>query len=404
MSEDNVEKGSLGKLNETFFGKTWPVWVGGILLGLLNICLFLFKAPWGASGAYMNWGQNAYQWLGIFDTPNLMSPDKHFYSILALMTLMGAFAAALMSKEFGLRIPSIGELIKGLFGGVLMAIGATVGIGCTIGGFFSGWAALSGGALVFAIGLVVGTYIALRYLIWEMDKFPKISSGKTHSFLMGTTKRHGKWQPFAGVIVIILAFVISASYNMPLMSWFVIIGLFIGMICQRSRFCVVASIRDPFMTGESKLPIGVMAGILVSLFGFTIIKQMGIGVANPEAARLLEMTAVYSNFWLRALIGGFIFGLGMTVAGGCAVGTLWRMGEGQVKLWFSFLGFALFAPISKMFIVPFVKNMLPHSTRHKLFLPDLIGYAGAVVVFLIIILLWYMFVKWNERTEKFTVL
>ncbi len=404
MSNDSSKKGSIKILNETFFGKTWPMWVGGILLGTLGICLMLFRAPWGASGAYLNWGQSVFNWLGIFETPNLISPVKHFYSLLAIMTVMGSLAAALMSREFGIRVPSIGELIKGFIGGTLMAIGATVGIGCTIGGFFSGWAALSGGAIIFAVGLIIGTYIALKYLIWEMEKLPNISSGKTHSFLMGTTKKHAKWQPLAGIIVIVLAFIISASYKIPMLGWVVIIGLFLGLICQRSRFCIVASLRDPFMTGESKLPVGLMAGLLVGIFGFTIIKHMGIGAVNPEDARLLELTAVYSNFWLRALIGGLIFGLGMTVAGGCAVGTLWRMGEGQVKLWFAFLGFALFAPLSKMFIVPLVVKILPHSTRYKLFLPDLIGYAGAVALVLIIILLWYIFVKWNERTGKFTAL
>ena len=114
------------------------------------------------------------------------------------------------------------------------------------------------------------------------------------------------------------------------------------------------------------------------------------------------MTWVYPHFWLRALIGGIIFGLGMTVAGGCAVGTLWRTGEGQVKLWFSALGFLLIAPLSKKFIVPGFSSALPEWAQRKVFLPDSLGYWGAVLLFLVIILLWYLFVKWNERTGKFS--
>jgi len=94
----------------------------------------------------------------------------------------------------------------------------------------------------------------------------------------------------------------------------------------------------------------------------------------------------------------------MTVAGGCAVGTLWRAGEGHVKLWMSALGFIIMAPVSKGFIIPVVVKIIPESLRTKMFLPEYLGYTGAVVLLLVILLLWYMFVKWNEKTGKFSAL
>ena len=62
------------------------------------------------------------------------------------------------------------------------------------------------------------------------------------------------------------------------------------------------------------------------------------------------------------------------------------------------------APVSKGFIVPAVVEILPESLRSKMFLPDVLGYTGAVVLVLVILLLWYMFVKWNEKTGKFSAL
>jgi uncharacterized membrane protein YedE/YeeE len=94
--------------------------------------------------------------------------------------------------------------------------------------------------------------------------------------------------------------------------------------------------------------------------------------------------------------------MGMTVAGGCAVGTMWRTGEGQVKLWFAAIGFMLMAPISKQFIVPGFSKLLPEWAQQKVFLPDHIGYWGALLLLFVIITLWYVFVKWNERTGKFS--
>ena len=397
------EKGAWAQFWGTFFGKTWPMWVGGILLALLNVGLFLVKSPWGGSGSYISWGENLYSRINLFDLSAVTPVLSNKYGLLGFLTLLGAFVGALMGRDFALRVPPPGEIFKGVLGGVLMGLGATLGIGCTIGGFMSGWAALSGGAIILAVGFLIGTYVALRYLLWEMEHAPKMSQGKSYTWL-AAKGRGGVWQPVLGVAVAVflLAYFGSRFQSDNVLAMFAIIGLLMGVILQRSRFCIVRAFREPFMTGESEAPLGVMAALAVGIFGFTVIKYMGVGTSTPGAARELAMTWVYSHFWLRALIGGVIFGLGMTVAGGCAIGAIWRSGEGQVKLWFAMLGFLLMAPISKKFIVPGFANALPEWAQRKVFMPDYFGYWGAALVFFILIVLWYVFVKWNERTGRFS--
>jgi uncharacterized protein len=402
MSEKKKEQGIFGQLFGIFFAKHWPVWVGGIILGLLNVLMFSIHSPWGASGGINNWGENVYKVFGISSLSGSTSLGSSIFGMLCVMLVVGSFVGALFSKEFALRVPPRGEMVKGLLGGGLMALGATIGLGCTIGSFFSGVPALSGGALVFTLGLFIGVIIALKYLIWEMDKFPQFSSGKSYTYLAAQPGK-GKWQIYLGWIVFVSMLFVAWRYSPlnPIMTWFIIIGLLMGLISQRSRFCIVKSFRDPFMTGESDGSVGVMAGLLVTLFGFTAIKYFGIG-AGDVALRVREMTWVFPHMWGRALLGGLIFGLGMTVAGGCAVGTLWRVGEGQIKLWFAALGFVLLSPISNRFVVPFINDILPQSTRFRSYLPDYIGYSGAFAVVVGFVLLWYWFVKWNEKTGKFT--
>jgi uncharacterized membrane protein YedE/YeeE len=403
MSDSNKEPGVLGGLFQTFFGKHWPVWVGGIVLGALNVVLFAIYYPWGASGAFKNWGQN------LFEDANLMAFDKevvpildHPMAMMCIMIVVGSFIGALFSKEFALRIPPIGELIKGLLGGAMMAIGAAIGIGCSIGSFFTGVPALSGGAIIFTIGLFVGVIIALKYLLWEMEKFPSFSSGKSFTFLAVGSKK-GTWQVILGLIVTIVVFIIANNYMdfNQVITWFIILGALMGLISQRSRFCIVKGFRDPFMTGEADGSIGIMAGLLIALVGFTALKMFNIG-ADATAFRATELKAVYANFWMRGAIGGLIFGIGMTIAGGCAVGTLWRVGEGQVKLWLSAIGFIVVSPIAHKFIVPALVDVLPKSMQFKNYLPDYVGYAGAFAIVVAIILIWYIFVKWNEKTGKFS--
>ncbi|MEA1896467.1 MAG: YeeE/YedE thiosulfate transporter family protein [Bacteroidota bacterium] len=402
MSSQDEEPRALNLLFKTFFSKHWPVWVGGIILGILNILLFAVKSPWGASGGINNWGENLYDKLGIFGYEGITPVSAHYYGLLCLILVVGAFAGALLSKEFAIRIPPKGELIKGFIGGAVMALGAAIGQGCTIGSFFSGVPALSGGAIIFTIGLFLGVIVALKYLLWEMENRPGFSSGKSYTFL-AVTNETGNWQVWLGWIVSAVIFIIAwlvAGVN-GVLAWFIISGLLMGLICQRSRFCIVKAFRDPFMTGEADGSVGVMAGLLVTLVGFTAIKYFGISVGDSPI-RAIEMTWIYPHFWLRALIGGLIFGLGMTVAGGCAVGTLWRVGEGQVKLWMAAIGFLLLSPVSRKFIAAPLVDSLPHSMKFKSYLPDYIGYAGAFLLVCLIILIWYVFVKWNERTGKFS--
>lgn len=400
MSKD---KNSLSELFRMFFGKHWPVWVGGILLGLLNILLYAIKSPWGASGGLTNLGDNLFSLFGMFSEKVVTPVSQNNYGMLVVLIVLGSFAGALFSKEFALRVPPRGEMIKGLLGGAMMAVGATVGIGCSIGSFFSGVPALSGGALIFTFAMFAGVIISLKYLIWEMERFPKWSTGKSYTFLAAAPEK-GRWQIIAGVIVLIGVIVLAYSYvdSSPVMSWFIIIASLMGLISQRSRFCIVKSFRDPFMSGESHGTVGVIAGLLVSLVGFTVIKYFTIGDISEVSQRARELTWVFPNFWGKALIGGFIFGLGMTIAGGCAVGTLWRVGEGQIKLWFSLLGLVVFSPLSNSYIVPFVDGVLPQGAKFRAYLPDYIGYDGAFLLVVLILVIWYVFVKWNERTGRFS--
>jgi len=403
------KKGVLRELFDSLFGKSWPMWVGGILLALMNILLFVIKYPWGSSSGYTNIGQNLFQMLGVTSLGTKVPISLHAVALLNIFVVVGAFVSSLLSREFAIRISPVGELVKGFVGGALMAIGATVGAGCTTGGFFTGLAALSGGALTLAAGFMIGTFLALRYLLWEMEALPNISMGKSFTFLTGTGKKTG-WQRWFGWILIVFVFFLVSKYTanstgaMKVVGWHVMFGLILGMILQRSRYCIVRAFREPFMTGEATAPIAVMLSILIALVGFTVVKYFGVGNAGEFAVRAIEMKGVYANFWLRALIGGIIFGLGMTVAGGCAVGTLWRAGEGHVKLWMAALGFVIMAPVAKNFIVPAVKKILPESMQKHLFLPDILSYAGAVALVLLILLLWFMFAKWNEKTGKFSAL
>ena len=400
MSEENQkgEKGIFRELYDTLFEHSWAMWIGSILLATLSICLFMISSPWGSSGGLLNWGQNLFSGIGLSlekSVPTgVTALFEHKYALLSITMLIGALGSALLGKEFAIRVAPVGELSKGLFGGILMGVGCILGMGCTVGNFFSGWAALSGGALIFVLGLVIGVFFAVKYLLWEMEKHPKMSTGRSGTFLQAKTKGTSL-QPLAGLIVVIIGAAIALNLTDQVLIGFALIGLFIGIILQRSRWCIVRSLREPFMTGDADPAVAIIAGLIVGLLGFTVIKIMGIGG---------EMTMVGSNFWMPAIIGGLIFGFGMTVAGGCTVGSTWRAGEGHVKLWLALIGIIIAAPLTAEYIKPAFMDMLPVSMKQQMFLPDYFTYLGAVVIMLLILLIWYIFAKWNERTGKLSAM
>ena len=168
-------------------------------------------------------------------------------------------------------------------------------------------------------------------------------------------------------------------------------GLLLGIVFHRSRFCFVRAFRDPYMTGESEMIKAIALSLLVYGFGSAVIKWSYIQPPNM---------GVVQPFWLGTLLGGTIFGIGMVLAGGCGTSTLWRAGEGHIKLMITLVFFAL-----SNSVVDKIKDNtnLASKLGSKLFMPDVLSWQIAIPVFLAILLVWVLLADWNEKTEKFVI-
>ena len=40
---------------DAIFGNQWPIWVGGILFGMINVFMFAFERPWSSANGIRNW-------------------------------------------------------------------------------------------------------------------------------------------------------------------------------------------------------------------------------------------------------------------------------------------------------------------------------------------------------------
>ncbi len=174
---------------------------------------------------------------------------------------------------------------------------------------------------------------------------------------------------------------------------------------HRSRLCFARAFREPFVTGEGSMTKAVMLGILI-----------GVPMAALMfKAKLLDpYIAIPPVFWAGSLIGGLIFGFGMIFAGGCASGSLWRMGEGHLKLWvaaffFAWAGSIAYAIFKKTGLTAAEMNLdLVEETALgiQVYLPKALesfgGWAAALGLAALVLAVWYALLRYNESTGKFT--
>src|SRR5499426_3336237 len=196
---------------EAAFRHPWPVWGAAILVATVNVFLFAFDRPWTASDGLRNWGDWVLRGLGLAQRPDLIAPWLYSGSLLNLGVLFGGLTAALLSREFAIRVPPRGELIKGVGGGLAMGVGAILAFGCNIGGFFSAMSALSLSGFGMMLGLGLGAFLGLRYLMWELERHPAWSSGAARVY--GASPAEGpSHQPRAGVLAALALLAVPFLY------------------------------------------------------------------------------------------------------------------------------------------------------------------------------------------------
>ena len=115
-----------------------------------------------------------------------------------------------------------------------------------------------------------------------------------------------------------------------------VLGTVLGYVMQRGRFCVTGMLRDIFTLKTWRGFVVLLVVIAVHAVGLAALTSLG--VITPEVDDFAP---------LAVIIGGFLFGVGIVLAGGCASGTWYRSGEGLVGSWIALLTYGLSAAAMK---------------------------------------------------------
>ncbi len=383
---------------EKVFFKNWPVWLGGLLIGLLSIIIFAWARPLGVIAGPREWVDWLFYSAGLYGSHPL-NPLLSYGSVLTFALIWGAFASALLSRQFAVKVPPPFEMVRSAAGGIMMGIGATMAAGCNVGGFFSATSALSLGGLAMMAGLIIGVYLEVHYLYWELEHFRfKRGEGRSRRRRAGSPDLR-KLQPWFGALALAVALLAvylyrsmgsdpAAAADYRQIGGILIAGLLFGLVLHRSRFAFLQAFREPFVSANGAQAKAMAIAVIVSVIGFAVLKSSGLRPAGVY---------VEPTFWAGSFIGGIFFGFGMPFAGGCASGVCWRFAEGSIKV---LIGLVFMAFSNSLLQELF--NLHPGLAAlmgSAVYLPSYLSYFWSVALVVMIMLLYYVAAAWNEKTK-----
>ncbi len=238
--------------------------------------------------------------------------------------VLGAFVSALVVGEFKPRSGS-SPLARFLLGMCAM-IGALVFLGCP-------WRALlrlaggDGNAIFGLLGLAVGVGIGTIFFKYGY------SLGRTFKQSWGV----GLLMPIVMCGLLLLLFLCPQVSGEPkggvlfyslkgpgsqhaALAISLVVGLVVGVIAQRSRFCTMGALRDLILFNHWHLFSGFLALLIFAWIANLVLGQFHPGFAGQPVAHT-------QSFWNFS--GMLVAGLAFALAGGCPGRQLFMSGEGD---------------------------------------------------------------------------
>lgn len=417
MSDESFG-GKVKGLYKVLCRSEWNPMMTGVIVAVLSILIMAWWRPWGAVGAIRNWGDWALVFfysadmkevIGFINDEGERILTKAVWfnsgSVIGIGFIAGAFISACLGSQFALRFPPYRELVKAGIAGILMGIGSTLAGGCNVGGIYNAIGNLAANGFTMWIGMLFGVVLGLWLLYKEMEY---ITWGSGGSF---TIEVPNAVQGILGVVAIAVLVLVAYSYAnyegddfeeyITSLSGILLIAAALGYTMQRGRWCMVQGFREPHMTGDCTLAKSLVLSIAIVAVGAAVLKY-GVAMRFDGDPVLAPMNYVRGTFGWGGVVGGFIFGLGAMFAGGCGSGTLWRVGEGQIKLWLVVPFFA----ISNSIMTAWFKNAEYEADGvlgKYVYMPDVMGYGPTLLLIGLFLCLWYVIVTWNEDSNKLII-
>ena len=169
------------------------------------------------------------------------------------------------------------------------------------------------------------------------------------------------------------------------------IAVILGAVAHKTNFCTMGAVSDWVNIGDTGRMRAWLLAMAVALFGVLILEATGVLVLPPDTFPPYRT----ANFaWLRYVLGGVMFGIGMTLGSGCGNKTLVRIGGGNVKsvmvlviaatgaylmLWGDIKGEGFFEVVFNSWMAPTAINLIEHGIPSQELSAVVAGVSGAQI-------------------------
>ncbi|MBK1674267.1 hypothetical protein CKO35_13340 [Ectothiorhodospira shaposhnikovii] len=139
-----------------------------------------------------------------------------------------------------------------------------------------------------------------------------------------------------------------------------VLAFILGAVANKTNFCTMGAVSDWVNMGDTGRMKSWFLAMTVAMLGVILFEAFGLisadGAFPPYRSSQLA--------WVEHLLGGLMFGIGMTLASGCGNKTLVRIGGGNIK---SIMVLMIIALIAYFMINPFPGTA--HTLYSLLFYP-----------------------------------
>ncbi|HCS1659825.1 TPA: transport protein YeeE [Shigella flexneri] len=173
-----------------------------------------------------------------------------------------------------------------------------------------------------------------------------------------------------------------------------ICGALLGFVMQRGRFCLTGGFRDMYIAKNNRMFYALLIAI----------SAQSVGVFALILAGLLTYEAGAFP-WLGTVIGGYLFGLGIVLAGGCATGTWYRAGEGLIGSWIALFTYMVMSAVMRSPHASGLNQTLQHyTTEHNSIAETFNLSVWPLVTVLLVITLWVVMKELKKPKLKVATL
>jgi len=118
------------------------------------------------------------------------------------------------------------------------------------------------------------------------------------------------------------------------------VALIMGAVANKTNFCTMGAVSDLVNMGDTGRIRAWIFAMAIAILGVAFLEYFDV-MSSIDSSRPPYRGSSFA--WLEYIIGGVMFGVGMTLGSGCGNKTLIRIGGGNIKSIFVFIIISIFA-------------------------------------------------------------